>query len=58
MVAMGRQVLPFQFDMEPVNRFRYRCEDALRSVTNVAVREARIKEIKTEIMNSEKLKVP
>jgi ATP-dependent RNA helicase DDX56/DBP9 len=56
-VAMGRVLLPFKFDMEPVERFRYRCQDALRSITDVVVREARIKEIKQEILNSEKLKV-
>jgi ATP-dependent RNA helicase DDX56/DBP9 len=54
---MGRAILPFKFDMQPVERFRYRCQDALRSVTDTAVREARIKEIKHEILNSEKLKV-
>ncbi len=55
--ALGRVLLPFKFDMEPVERFRYRCQDALRTVTDAAVRESRIKEIKQEILNSEKLKV-
>jgi ATP-dependent RNA helicase DDX56/DBP9 len=32
-------------------------EDALRSVTGKAVKEARIKELKSEIINSGKLKV-
>ena len=54
---MGKEVLPFQFDMTPVERFRYRCVDALRAVSDTSVREARIKELKTEILNSEKLKV-
>ncbi|KIM34479.1 hypothetical protein M408DRAFT_325874 [Serendipita vermifera MAFF 305830] len=36
--------------------FRYRMEDALRSVTGKAVKEARIKELKNEILNSGKLK--
>jgi ATP-dependent RNA helicase DDX56/DBP9 len=54
---MGRTLLPFQFDMIPVEKFRYRCTDAIQSVTEGAIREARIKELKTEIMNSEKLKV-
>jgi ATP-dependent RNA helicase DDX56/DBP9 len=31
-------------------------DDALRSVTRSAIKEARIKELKTEIINSEKLK--
>ena len=56
-LGLGRVLLPFKFDMEPVERFRYRCQDAIRSVTDAAVREARIKEIKQEILNSEKLKV-
>lgn len=37
--------------------FKYRMEDALRSVTGKAVKEARIKELKTEVLNSGKLKV-
>ena len=32
-------------------------QDAMRAVTSVAVREARIKEIRTELLNSGKLKV-
>ena len=55
--SMGRILLPFKFDMAPVERFRYRCVDALRAVTTTAVREARVKELKMEILNSEKLKV-
>lgn len=54
---LGRTILPFQFDMVPVERFRYRFKDALRSVTALAIKEARVKEIKTELLNSEKLKV-
>ncbi|KAJ3350876.1 ATP-dependent DNA/RNA helicase [Kappamyces sp. JEL0680] len=54
--AMGQELLPFGFDMTPVEKFRYRCSDALRSVTDAAIREARVKELKMEILNSEKLK--
>jgi hypothetical protein len=32
-------------------------EDALRSVTRSAIKEARIKELKVEILNSDRLKV-
>lgn len=32
-------------------------QDAMRSVTKQAVKEARLKEIKQELLNSEKLKV-
>uniref|UniRef100_T1IZ77 RNA helicase n=1 Tax=Strigamia maritima TaxID=126957 RepID=T1IZ77_STRMM len=47
---------PFQFPMEKVEGFRYRSRDAYRAVTRVAIREARIKEIKRELLNSQKLK--
>ncbi|XP_062340005.1 probable ATP-dependent RNA helicase DDX56 [Osmerus eperlanus] len=49
-------VKPFGFKMEEIEGFRYRCRDAMRSVTKQAVREARLKEIKQELLNSEKLK--
>ncbi|EPT01196.1 hypothetical protein FOMPIDRAFT_1120696 [Fomitopsis schrenkii] len=52
----GREVKEYKFDMKQVEAFRYRMEDALRAVTRAAVREARIKELKTEILNSDKLK--
>ncbi|XP_043940175.1 probable ATP-dependent RNA helicase DDX56 isoform X2 [Protopterus annectens] len=47
---------PYQFRMEEVEGFRYRCRDAMRSVTKQAIKEARLKEIKEELLNSEKLK--
>uniref|UniRef100_A0A3Q3WTL5 Probable ATP-dependent RNA helicase DDX56 n=1 Tax=Mola mola TaxID=94237 RepID=A0A3Q3WTL5_MOLML len=47
---------PYKFKMEEIEGFRYRCRDAMRSVTKQAVREARLKEIKQELLNSEKLK--
>lgn len=47
---------PYQFKMEEIEGFRYRSKDALRAVTRIAVREARLKEIKTEILTSQKLK--
>ena len=47
---------PFKFKMEDVNNLRYRVEDALRSVTRSTIREARLKELKAEILFSEKLK--
>ncbi|KAJ3113286.1 ATP-dependent DNA/RNA helicase [Nowakowskiella sp. JEL0407] len=42
--------------MTQVEAFRYRCTDALRAVTKSAIKEARLKEIKAEILNSDKLK--
>lgn len=49
-------VKPYGFKMEEIEGFRYRCRDAMRSVTKQAVKEARLKEIKQELLNSEKLK--
>jgi len=51
-----REMKEYKFDMKQVEAFRYRMEDALRAVTRAAVREARIKELKSEILNSDKLK--
>ncbi|XP_029371944.1 putative ATP-dependent RNA helicase DDX56 [Echeneis naucrates] len=47
---------PYEFKMEEIEGFRYRCRDAMRMVTKQAVKEARLKEIKQELLNSEKLK--
>ncbi len=52
----GKEVTPYQFDMKQVIAFRYRMEDALRAVTGLAVREARAREIRQELLKSEKLK--
>ncbi|KAK9879462.1 hypothetical protein WA026_006533 [Henosepilachna vigintioctopunctata] len=46
----------YQFKLEEVEPFKYRAQDAWRSVTKIAVREARLKEIKQEIFNCQKLK--
>ncbi|KAJ6592317.1 DEAD-domain-containing protein [Mycena vulgaris] len=54
--ARGSKVQEYHFDMKQVEAFRYRMEDALRSVTRSAVREARVAQLKTEILNSDKLK--
>ncbi|GAA6019911.1 hypothetical protein JCM11491_004861, partial [Sporobolomyces phaffii] len=54
--AKGGEVKEYKFDLKQVEGFRYRMEDGLRSVTKASVREARIKEIKNEVVNSEKLK--
>src|SRR5690606_36755616 len=50
------EVKPYVFDMTQVNAFRYRMEDALRAVTKGAIREARTRELRQELLNSEKLK--
>ncbi|XP_017752951.1 PREDICTED: probable ATP-dependent RNA helicase DDX56 [Eufriesea mexicana] len=46
----------YLFKLEEVEGFRYRAKDAWKAVTRIAVREARLKEIKQEILNCEKLK--
>ncbi|XP_048525245.1 probable ATP-dependent RNA helicase DDX56 isoform X1 [Dendroctonus ponderosae] len=46
----------YQFKLEEVEAFKYRAKDAWRAVTKIAVREARLKEIKQEILNCQKLK--
>lgn len=48
---------PYQFRMEEIEAFRYRARDAWRAVTRIAVREARLQEIKIEMMQSRQLKV-
>jgi ATP-dependent RNA helicase DDX56/DBP9 len=41
--------------MTKLEAFRYRFTDALRSVTRIAIREARLKELRLELSKSEKL---
>jgi len=45
----------FHVDMSKLGAFRYRVEDAMRSVTRAAVKEARLKEIKQELLHSKQL---
>jgi len=47
----------FPIALDRVAGFRYRVEDVLQRITHNRVKEARLKEIKDEILNSEKLKV-
>ena len=54
--SKNMSIEPYQFDMSQIDGFRYRCDDALRSVTKTTIREARLKELKAELLNSEKLK--
>lgn len=55
--ARGSKIQEYKFDMKQVEAFRYRMQDALRAVTRSTIKEARIKELKSEILNSDKLKV-
>ncbi|PHZ17365.1 DEAD-domain-containing protein [Rhizopus microsporus ATCC 52813] len=54
--AKNAELKPYSFEKKNVSGFKYRVEDALKVVNKVAIKEARIKEIKQEILNSEKLK--
>ncbi|KAF1988833.1 ATP-dependent RNA helicase DBP9 [Aulographum hederae CBS 113979] len=52
----GLTVKPYHFDMKKLDGFRYRMVDALRAVTSMAVKNARIRELRQELIKSEKLK--
>lgn len=52
----GKELKPYDFNKDQVDAFRYRMNDALRAVTKVAVREARTRELRQELLKSEKLK--
>ncbi|KAF1998976.1 DEAD-domain-containing protein [Amniculicola lignicola CBS 123094] len=51
----GQKIENYGFDMKRLEPFRYRFADALRAVTKIAIREARIKELRQELLKSEKL---
>jgi ATP-dependent RNA helicase DDX56/DBP9 len=51
----GQKIENYGFDLKKLEPFRYRFNDALRAVTKIAVREARIKELRSELLKSEKL---
>ncbi|KAI0526188.1 ATP-dependent RNA helicase DBP9 [Xylaria bambusicola] len=54
-VASGKELKPWHFDWKTLEGFRYRVNDAIRAVTKVAVREARMREIRQELLKSDKL---
>lgn len=47
---------PYNFKVDEIEGLRYRVGDVYNKITKIKVREARLKEIKSEIYNSEKLK--
>jgi hypothetical protein len=53
----GRKIIPYEFKMSVVEGFRYRVENILRSVTRQDIKEARLEDIRIEILNSDRLKV-
>jgi len=54
--ARGAKIQEWKFEKGQVEGFRYRMEDALRAVTASAIKEARVKELRQEILASNKLK--
>ncbi|XP_003378670.1 putative ATP-dependent RNA helicase DDX56 [Trichinella spiralis] len=52
----GEFLKPYRINMEELDGFHYRCLDALRAATTLAVKEARLKEIREEVLKSTKLK--
>ncbi|KAF6140316.1 hypothetical protein GIB67_031072 [Kingdonia uniflora] len=55
--ALGDQgITPFPLKKDAVESLRYRAEDVARSITKIAVREARHQDVRNEILNCEKLK--
>jgi ATP-dependent RNA helicase DDX56/DBP9 len=55
--ARACQIVDYKFDQSKIEAFRYRMEDALRSVTKASIKEGRIKDLKNEVLKSDKLKV-
>lgn len=46
---------PYQFAMKEIEGLRYRCNDAIRIVTKQAIKDARLRELRAEMLNSTKL---
>lgn len=53
--AIGGELQAWNYDSSSVEGFRYRVSDTLKSITKMLIREARIKELKQEILTSTKL---
>jgi ATP-dependent RNA helicase DDX56/DBP9 len=54
--AINGQPTPLQFRVEDVEGFRYRFEDTKRLVTRIAIKNARLIDLKQEMLNSSRLK--
>jgi ATP-dependent RNA helicase DDX56/DBP9 len=54
--ALNRQVQPYSFDTAATAPFKYRTADAIRAVTQVAIRDARSRELRRQLLASEKLR--
>ena len=53
---LKRNIQHYEFNSSQIEGFKYRVEDGLSAVTGASVKEARIKDLKSEILTSEKLK--
>ncbi len=51
-----RQPMRMQFDIREIEQFRYRVSDVAKRITRIMIREARLAELKAEIINSDKLR--
>lgn len=49
------QPAPLSFDLREVEQFRYRVTDTAKKVTKIMVKEARLSEIRQELVNSKRL---
>ncbi|TKY89541.1 hypothetical protein EX895_001326 [Sporisorium graminicola] len=52
---LGGTLQEWNYDASSVSGFRYRVTDTLKSITRATIREARVKELKHEILTSSKL---
>lgn len=50
------EIAPLQLKMEEFEKFRYRCEDVLRSITEKQIKELRLNELKRCLLSSKELK--
>lgn len=53
----GAEIKPYKFEKKNIEGFKYRVQDALKSISKSVIKNARIEEIRREILNSEKLQV-
>jgi hypothetical protein len=49
-------IKPYRFKMSEIEGFRYRVSDAYKNVSALSIKEARLKEIRAELLSSQKLK--
>ncbi|XP_065646742.1 probable ATP-dependent RNA helicase DDX56 [Hydra vulgaris] len=56
-IAKENILKPYNFKIEEIEGLRYRVNDVISSVTRIKVKDARFKEIKSEILHSNKLKM-